>query len=160
MKELIWVRVQYSSRQQCCKIHKRPLPFYCSSEFPTSVEWICVDIKENSTAEEREKKRNNEKSIKILNSFCYWGKDCEETLLPCVPRYTKKHFLFEGFQPSPVLSVFAKFRKTALSFIMSVRPPVRMEQLGSHRTDFHEIWYLNIFPKICLENSSFIKIWQ
>jgi hypothetical protein len=26
---------------------------------------------------------------------------------------------------------------------------VRMEQLGSHCTDFHEIWYLNIFPKIC-----------
>ena len=27
MKELIWVRVQYASRQQCCKTHKRPLPF-------------------------------------------------------------------------------------------------------------------------------------
>ena len=26
MKELIRVRVQYASRQQCCKIHKRPLP--------------------------------------------------------------------------------------------------------------------------------------
>jgi len=25
MKELIWVRVQYASRQQCCKTHKRPL---------------------------------------------------------------------------------------------------------------------------------------
>ena len=28
MKELIRVRVQYASRQQCCKTHKRPLPFY------------------------------------------------------------------------------------------------------------------------------------
>ena len=28
MKELIWVRVQYASRHQCCKTHKRPLPFY------------------------------------------------------------------------------------------------------------------------------------
>ena len=28
MKELIRVRVQYASRQQCCKTHKWPLPFY------------------------------------------------------------------------------------------------------------------------------------
>ena len=27
MKEIIRVRVQYASRQQCCKTHKRPLPF-------------------------------------------------------------------------------------------------------------------------------------
>ena len=27
MKELIRVRVQYASRQQCCKTHKQPLPF-------------------------------------------------------------------------------------------------------------------------------------
>ena len=31
MKELIRVRVQYSSRQQCCKTHKRPLPFTFNS---------------------------------------------------------------------------------------------------------------------------------
>ena len=31
MKELIWVRVQYASRQQCCKTHKRPLPFFLVS---------------------------------------------------------------------------------------------------------------------------------
>jgi hypothetical protein len=30
---------------------------------------------------------------------------------------------------------------------MSVRPSVRIEQLGSHLTDFHEIWYLSIFRK-------------
>ena len=28
MKELIRVRVQYASRQQCCKTHKRSLPFF------------------------------------------------------------------------------------------------------------------------------------
>ena len=28
MKELIRVRVQYASRQQCCKTYKRPLPIY------------------------------------------------------------------------------------------------------------------------------------
>ena len=27
MKELIWVRVQYASRQQCCKTHKRPFSY-------------------------------------------------------------------------------------------------------------------------------------
>jgi hypothetical protein len=30
---------------------------------------------------------------------------------------------------------------------MSVRLSGRMEQLGSHWTDFHEIWYLGIFRK-------------
>jgi hypothetical protein len=30
---------------------------------------------------------------------------------------------------------------------MSVCLPVRLEQLGSHWTDFHEISYLNIFGK-------------
>ena len=33
MKELIRVRVQYASRQHCCKAHKRPLPFIRSSLF-------------------------------------------------------------------------------------------------------------------------------
>ena len=37
---------------------------------------------------------------------------------------------------------------------------VRLEKLGSHWTDFHEIWYLSSFRKICWENSSFIKIRQ
>jgi hypothetical protein len=27
MKELVRVRVQYATRQQCCKTHKRPLPY-------------------------------------------------------------------------------------------------------------------------------------
>ena len=30
---------------------------------------------------------------------------------------------------------------------MSVRPSVRMEQLGSHWTDIHEIWCRNTFRK-------------
>jgi hypothetical protein len=41
------------------------------------------------------------------------------------------------------VSVFRRIRKIAngdyYSFVMSVRLPVRMEQLGSHWTDFHEI---------------------
>jgi len=30
---------------------------------------------------------------------------------------------------------------------MSVRPSIRMEQLGSHWKDFHEIWHFSIFRK-------------
>ena len=41
---------------------------------------------------------------------------------------------------------------------MSVRPSVRMEQLGSHAMDFREILYL--FLEDCRENSSFVKICQ
>ena len=37
--------------------------------------------------------------------------------------------------PTQSLDVFAKSRKTTVGFVVSVR----MEQLGSHRTDFHEI---------------------
>ena len=36
------------------------------------------------------------------------------------------------------------FKKLAISFVMSVLPFVRMEHLGSHWTDFHEILYLDI----------------
>jgi hypothetical protein len=50
-----------------------------------------------------------------------------------VVRYTKEHFLFESFQPSPVLIVFAKFRKAALSFIMSVRLSARNNSVPTGR---------------------------
>jgi hypothetical protein len=37
------------------------------------------------------------------------------------------------------LEAFAKLRKVTISFIVCVCPSVDMEQLGCHRTDFHEI---------------------
>jgi hypothetical protein len=37
------------------------------------------------------------------------------------------------------LGAFAKLRKAIISLNMSVCPFVRMEQLGSHLTGFHEI---------------------
>jgi hypothetical protein len=43
------------------------------------------------------------------------------------------------------LGAFAKLRKEIISFVMSVCPSARMEQLGPHRTDFHEILCLNFF---------------
>jgi hypothetical protein len=45
------------------------------------------------------------------------------------------------------LGAFAKLRKATISCVMSVRLSVRMEQLGSHWTDFHEILYSRIFRK-------------
>ena len=42
---------------------------------------------------------------------------------------------------------FAKLRKATISLVMSVPPFARMEKLGSHCTDFHEIWYLKIIRK-------------
>jgi hypothetical protein len=38
-------------------------------------------------------------------------------------------------------------KRLLASSCLSVRPSVRMEQLGSYWTDFHEIWYLSIFRK-------------
>jgi hypothetical protein len=42
---------------------------------------------------------------------------------------------------------FAKFRKATINFIMSVRLPIRMEQVGFDWTDFGDAWYLIIFRK-------------
>jgi hypothetical protein len=43
------------------------------------------------------------------------------------------------------VGAFAKLRKATISFVMSVRPPARMEQLGCHLTDFHKILSLPVF---------------
>jgi hypothetical protein len=52
------------------------------------------------------------------------------------------------------LRAFAKLRKMTTSFVMSVRPSVRlsisMKQLDSHWTDFDDILYLDFFRK-CIE---------
>jgi len=49
--------------------------------------------------------------------------------------------------PAFILGAFAKLRKATSSFVVSVRLSVGMEKLGSHWTDFHEIWYLRFFRK-------------
>jgi hypothetical protein len=41
-------------------------------------------------------------------------------------------------EPLHCLGTIAKLRKATINFVMSVCPSVRMEQLGSHWTDFHE----------------------
>ena len=43
---------------------------------------------------------------------------------------------------------FVPFAKSRKAIIICVRPSVRMEQLGSHGADFHEIWYLSVFREL------------
>jgi hypothetical protein len=58
------------------------------------------------------------------------------------------------------LGAFAKLRKVTIGFVISARTSVRIEQLGSHWSDFHENLIFEDFSKIRRENSSFIKSWQ
>jgi len=50
------------------------------------------------------------------------------------------------------LGAFANLRKVTISFVISVRLSVRMEHLGSHWTDFHEVWDLSVFRKSVKKN--------
>jgi hypothetical protein len=56
----------------------------------------------------------------------------------------------------------AKLRKATISFIMcvcpSVRLSVRMENLGSHWTDYREISYLRIFRKLVEKMQVSLKV--
>jgi hypothetical protein len=56
---------------------------------------------------------------------------------------------------------FAKWRKAIMSFVMSACPSVRPHEtirLPHHGFLWNMIYY--DFSKICLENSSYIKLWQ
>jgi ABC-type arginine/histidine transport system permease subunit len=50
-------------------------------------------------------------------------------------------------QNNGLLGTFVKLWKATIGFVISVCLSVRMEQLGSHWTDFHEILYVTIFRK-------------
>jgi hypothetical protein len=54
------------------------------------------------------------------------------------------------------LGAFEKLRKAPNSLVISVRPSVGLEQLGSHWTDFHE--NISGFLENLSVKSSFIKI--
>ena len=55
------------------------------------------------------------------------------------------------------LSTCAKLRKVTISFVMSVRPSVRIEQLASQWTDFSWNFIFEFFSKNYWENSTIIK---
>jgi hypothetical protein len=65
------------------------------------------------------------------------------------PGHTERCIMLRG--PEHLLSAFEILRKVTIILVMSVRPfvhpSVRIEQLGSHCTDFLKIWYLGIFQK-------------
>ena len=52
----------------------------------------------------------------------------------------------EGHDVTDTFSgAFLKLRKVAVSFVISIRPPARMEKPGSQWTGFHEISYFEYF---------------
>jgi hypothetical protein len=69
-------------------------------------------------------------------------------------RWTVNRKLRANFRP--FVGAFAKLRKATIRF-MSICMSVRMEQLGSHWMDFHEIWYLTIFRKSVEKVSVLLK---
>ena len=59
--------------------------------------------------------------------------------------------LVESLVVCLLFGAFAELLKATVNFIMYVRPSVclsvRMEKLGVHCTDFHEILYLSVLRK-------------
>ena len=78
----------------------------------------------------------------------------------CVTRYQTSFSSLPhvvSTQP-PYFGAFGKLRKATISFVISVRPSVRVEQLGSHYTDFYEISDSIIFRKSVKKNQVSLKI--
>jgi hypothetical protein len=88
-----------------------------------------------------------------------WGKAC--------PRFWSRNFLhlitnskvsstYLKWESQFIVGAFVKLRKATGSFVasicLSVQPFVRMEQMGSHWTDFHEIWYMKFFENLLEKN--------
>ena len=61
--------------------------------------------------------------------------------------------------PVWLYNIFMRFHKIAKSdkHLRHVCPTVRMEQLGSHWTDFHDILYLSIFWKSVDKRQFYLK---
>jgi hypothetical protein len=61
------------------------------------------------------------------------------------------------FSKISFLGAFANLIKVAVSFVVPVRLSVRVEQLGSHWKDLHEILYMSIFRKSGKKNIVSLK---
>jgi hypothetical protein len=82
--------------------------------------------------------------------WCHWwifSHDAQSTW------YKKRKPLLYADAVSLFLDAFTKLRKATISFFVSIRPSVNVEQLGCNCTDCYDIWYLSIFRK------SVEKIW-
>jgi len=96
------------------------------------------------------------------HSKIFWRKKCHITCHVRVMRSVMNRVhQFIGLEGrGSFVDAFTKLWKATVSFVRSVCPSVRMEQLGFHWTGFSWNLVFQYFSKICLENSSFIKIWQ
>ena len=83
MKELIRVRVQYASRHQCCKIHKRPLPL----PLPLDKQKITCETNIcNVLRRQREPNcRRVDNTIHIFTSLHRWSS--QHTYLFCIQHF-------------------------------------------------------------------------
>ena len=79
----------------------------------------------------------------------------------CLPKKKIYIYILSPVSRIPGRFFIGRVRKITKGdyLLRRVRLSVRIEQLGSHKLDFHKICYLN-FSKICPEDSGFIKIWQ
>jgi hypothetical protein len=82
------------------------------------------------------------RKLYLVESFFFWF------LNNLTNPQTVKHISLTPFPsppPPPILNSFAKLRKATVFFAVSFRPSVRMEQFGSHWTDFDKILYFSFF---------------
>ena len=114
----------------------------------------CSEVDE--ARDTRKKRRRRRRGISFLNPprnwlFFFWG----DLLSPSSSSSSSSDSLSTPHS-YPLLGAFTKLGKANISFVMYFCQSVRMEQLGRHWTDRHEIWCLRtfFFFKISLENSN------
>jgi hypothetical protein len=67
------------------------------------------------------------------------AKYAENAFLYIIKCYVDWPRIEPGLPSSLFLDAFAKLLRVTVSFVMPVRPSARMEQLGSHWSDFYEM---------------------
>jgi hypothetical protein len=96
---------------------------------------------------------HRKKNIVISSAFLFHV--CQtRSLLTCL--FSAPFLLASSVSPHyHFLDVFAYSRKTPINFVISVRPSIRMYQLGSNWMDLCEIWYCGLSRK----SIETIQIW-
>jgi hypothetical protein len=87
------------------------------------IKWVAWDLSSRVKGPKRELNHSLPSNTEVKNDWSHTS-----ALLVCV------HSLAGT---TKFLGSFAKLRKATTTFVMSVCPSVRMEQLGSYWTDFH-----------------------
>jgi hypothetical protein len=91
-------------------------------------------------------KLNQESKLQLTKQFRFCSAPCWFSL--AIAFYRSRRI----FRPIRKITI------ATLSFIISVRPSVRMEQLGLQWTNFHEIWVFEYFSKIYRENRKTMNV--